>query len=751
MPQFPTAPLDEDDARRVLLARAVESASDGALLPAAERSRIDRNARDELLREAAGRPVDPRRLLRLRADQVIAAVGVREPGLVALLAPSPWPGRIAWLLPLLALVLGAASDWVGDPHRVNLLSIPLAGLLAWNLVVYGVLLASLLRGKGRHSPWLAGLAGWTDGERALRRGGPARLQARLLFQRDWLKASRAAETARWTRVLHLCAACWALGWLASLAVRGLVVEYRVGWESTFLGPAQVHAVLAALRGPAAWLQALPPLSMEEVAALHFGAGGGTATGGRAWVLMVAVLLAAVVVLPRLLLAAVAAVSQARARRRPGVSLDDPYFARILSLLDTGRVALAVLETRDEDLDWLRRRFAQDARAWPLLGSSDQGDELRLLLGAPPAPAAVPARGSAWWPWRGPVAAPASAAAQAQGALCVVRSPQALAQARDAAQAAGGLPLLALWRGEVPGPASQPGCTVLREDEAGACWVQRTRLHQALAGLLPTPQAEAVRRVGEALAASDAQRLQQAMHAAALYLLSAARQQEELHGLASGASRLLPGPRREAAQAQERAMDGILGRVREAGQRYLDRLRELHAVPEGEMALAEQQLEARFQVDSPVHAPQAGMAGAATGAAVGATVDLAAGGLTLGAAAALGALVGGGAAYVGALWKNRATPGGGTLVQLSEDMLQALAEAALMQYLAVVHAPAATDLAWPGWVTQALAQRRPQMAPFWAQARTQPDAHRLAQPLGHVLEGAMRELLARAWPEGILSS
>ena len=83
-------------------------------------------------------------------------------------------------------------------------------------------------------------------------------------------------------------------------------------------------------------------------------------------------------------------------------------------------------------------------------------------------------------------------------------------------------------------------------------------------------------------------------------------------------------------------------------------------------------------------PQAGVAGAATGAAMGASVDLLVGGLTLGAATALGALVGGGAAFIGAAWKNRATAGGATLVQLSDEMMQAMAEAALLRYLAVAH-------------------------------------------------------------------
>jgi len=71
--------------------------------------------------------------------------------------------------------------------------------------------------------------------------------------------------------------------------------------------------------------------------------------------------------------------------------------------------------------------------------------------------------------------------------------------------------------------------------------------------------------------------------------------------------------------------------------------------------------------------------------MGASIDLVTGGLTLGAAAALGALAGGGAAFVGTLWNNRDAPKDRVRMALSDEMLLALTQACLLRYLAVIHA------------------------------------------------------------------
>jgi hypothetical protein len=141
-----------------------------------------------------------------------------------------------------------------------------------------------------------------------------------------------------------------------------------------------------------------------------------------------------------------------------------------------------------------------------------------------------------------------------------------------------------------------------------------------------------------------------------------------------------------------------------------------------------------------------MAGAATGAAMGAGIDLLTGGLTLGAAAALGAVIGGGAAYVAAALRNRATPAGQSQVQASEEMMMALCERMLGGYLSVVHRLAPADrsmpAAWRSEVVAAVAGRRETLAALYEQARGSGDLERVESDLAGEFDAMARGLLTR---------
>ena len=243
-----------------------------------------------------------------------------------------------------------------------------------------------------------------------------------------------------------------------------------------------------------------------------------------------------------------------------------------------------------------------------------------------------------------------------------------------------------------------------------------------------------------------------MAAVAEHLLYAARQVQEVPSGALTVKSLVPAERQAQAQARQAAMDEVVKRLDVSAGELFSRLRALHGIDDSAAGALQHRLQEKFVVQQAVDTPQAGMAGAATGAAMGASVDLLVGGLTLGAATALGALVGGSAAYIAAAWKNRATSGGATLVQLSDEMLQAMAEAALLRYLAVAHygrgaAGAADELApfWKADVVAAVEAHRERLTPFWVAARTQPDPARLATALGRELEATARKVLARLYP------
>jgi hypothetical protein len=131
-------------------------------------------------------------------------------------------------------------------------------------------------------------------------------------------------------VLHLGAAALALGVLAGLYLRGLVLDYRVGWQSTFLDAAAVHGWLSVLLAPALALsgQTLPDVAALQALRLpRAGAPGGDAAAP--WIHLYAMTLVLWVVLPRLLLALWAGLRARRLQAALPLPLGEPYFQRLL--------------------------------------------------------------------------------------------------------------------------------------------------------------------------------------------------------------------------------------------------------------------------------------------------------------------------------------------------------------------------------------------------------------------------------------
>jgi hypothetical protein len=134
------------------------------------------------------------------------------------------------------------------------------------------------------------------------------------YAADCARAGAPLVAQHLRRALHVAAALVALGLIAGLYLRGLVLRYEAGWESTFLGPAQVRTLLGMLFGIVAGGAGVRlPQTPAEVEALRWTADGG---GGDAapWIHLIALCLGLYVVLPRLLLAAAATLSLARAAR-----------------------------------------------------------------------------------------------------------------------------------------------------------------------------------------------------------------------------------------------------------------------------------------------------------------------------------------------------------------------------------------------------------------------------------------------------
>jgi hypothetical protein len=159
----------------------------------------------------------------------------------------------------------------------------------------------------------------------------------------WLARSRGLALLRAETALHIGAAALALGLIAGLYARGLVLDYRVGWESTFLDATAAHALVTTVLRPAAALSGIALPDPANFATLRItpeepGAGAPAAP----WIHLIALTLALAVVVPRVVLALACGAAAAWRSRRFALPLDGPYFQRLLRLGAGGAARVVVV-------------------------------------------------------------------------------------------------------------------------------------------------------------------------------------------------------------------------------------------------------------------------------------------------------------------------------------------------------------------------------------------------------------------------
>jgi hypothetical protein len=384
--------MKEQVARRVTLVRAIETADvKHEVLSDDDRMYASRSAR-ELAQWAAADSKSELTLdhfLEQRSEQILKRLAERTPAFRSFLHRRPLLPLLSALLPLLALILGAAIDHIADPHRVDLLSAPLLLIIGWNLLVYVILLAWLLipsKRTGWAGPEL--MRRLSIGRGKLPRKLPAPLASALgEYTLDWTQLSWKLTHARLSRTMHLAAAAFALGAVISLYARGLLTEYAAGWESTFLDANQVHTLLSRLFAPALFLFPIEGFSVADVQALRFVQEPSSAGGAR-WVHLYAATLLLLVILPRLVLAVFAGWRAARLARRFPVDLQQPYYRKLADHIGAGAgpVTLRVLpysftldERRDRGLSEIAAAMFGEQTRVMLRPSLPYGEDPKALL------------------------------------------------------------------------------------------------------------------------------------------------------------------------------------------------------------------------------------------------------------------------------------------------------------------------------------------------------------------------------------
>ena len=355
--------LDEQSARDVWLVRAFEEG--GVDTPTW--STDDRRWATRLACETAPKGSSDANFVTTRARHAFQRLQTREPAIAPLRDQRLWHPRWALLAAVIGLIAGIAVDQIGAGQRINLLAPPLWGVVGWNLLVYLWWLSRALRLRtspaiSQFSPQRALVRLWLGREHA-------RTTAPVLvaFQADWVRQAGAMNMARAASLLHLAAATLGLGLMLGLYTRGLVLDYRAGWQSTFLDATQVQALLQLLLDPASRLSGIAVPSVATLRVMPDVAPTGLAAP---WIHLYATTLLTLVVLPRALLAAASVWRARRLARRFPLPWHEPYFAQLARAREGAAAQLQVFphgSTPD----------AQVMQRLHVLAALEFGDDLQL--------------------------------------------------------------------------------------------------------------------------------------------------------------------------------------------------------------------------------------------------------------------------------------------------------------------------------------------------------------------------------------
>jgi hypothetical protein len=146
--------------------------------------------------------------------------------------------------------------------------------------------------------------------------------------------------ARAARVLHVAAAAFAVGAIAGMFLRGLALEYRASWQSTFLDAPQVHRIVSTALAPGAFVTGIAVPDAAHVSSIRTSNPAGGENASR-WLYLYAGTLLVLVIVPRLLLA-LASGAVERRRAALAIPLDDAYYRRVLRGFREGPISVRVV-------------------------------------------------------------------------------------------------------------------------------------------------------------------------------------------------------------------------------------------------------------------------------------------------------------------------------------------------------------------------------------------------------------------------
>lgn len=294
--------------------------------------------------------------------------------------------------------------------------------------------------------------------------------------------------------------------------------------------------------------------------------------------------------------------------------------------------------------------------------------------------------------------------------------------------------------------------VLALDAFARCWVHERVFYEAVGNLVEPDKREGYARLLAVWRANNQNRFQESMKVIAAQLVVAARESQTVEtdekGFLKSAMKAVGMTKTVDQQRQEKAMALLIERLEQGIGDSTRRLLQLHQLDPGQAAKVNARVLQNFKVRAPVDKAQAGFLGAVvSGAATGLSADLMAGGLTFGAGALLGGVVGA-LTMAGAAWGfNTSTDRNQTSMTFADDFLRTLLIGSVLRYLAVAHfgrgrgnfvegeAPAF----WQAEVESAVAQEDEQLMGLWAAVREGADSERIEACVTRVTERVLLKL------------
>jgi hypothetical protein len=318
--------------------------------------------------------------------------------------------------------------------------------------------------------------------------------------------------------------------------------------------------------------------------------------------------------------------------------------------------------------------------------------------------------------------------------------------------------IARWRTHLAAHASVRG--VLSLDAFARCWVQEGALLRRVQTLLPAELQPAFERLRTAWDERNLTVFERSMRVLAEQLAHCAVDEEtfaepdvqqKMRGWAASVASGVDRPSPELAAAQRALAERLDVETRAA----TDALVRLHDLSGQAAAEQLQELGREFAVDRPADRNKATVLGSIlSGAASGLAADLAVGGLSFGAGALIGGVLGalGGRGLAQAYNVVRGSEKG--VMAWSPEFMAQRVSSALLRYLAVAHfgrgrgdfVTAAAPGHWQDAVAAAIAERRAPLERAWQFARSRRDVPAVAQQLQPLLSAIARDVLARLYPE-----